>query len=152
MSARAFERAEDLAVVPRGPAAVDEAAGVVGAAEAAAAEARDERLGEPLAPATMKDDFAVSGQKSQEGLIQDGTDQVQCLHVHGLCICTHIPDQASSVRGAPRLKRCSRHRRRGRSAENSACGSRMGVAAQAFTLLHAARYYSRLREVKTLGR
>ena len=50
MSARALERAEDLAVVPRGPAAVDEAAGVVGAAEAAAAEARDERLGGPLAP------------------------------------------------------------------------------------------------------
>ena len=58
MSARALERAEDLAVVPRGPAAVDEAAGAVGAAEAAAAEARDERLGGPLAPATMKDDVA----------------------------------------------------------------------------------------------
>ena len=58
MSARALERAEDLAVMPIGPAVVDEAAGVVGAAEAAAAEARDERLGEPLAPATMEDDFA----------------------------------------------------------------------------------------------
>ena len=58
------------------------------------AEARDGRLDEPLAPATMKNDFAVSGQTSQEGLTQNGTDQAQY-------ICAYIPDQASSVTGAP---------------------------------------------------
>ena len=43
------------------------------------AEARDGRLDEPLAPATMKNDFAVSGQKSPEGLTQNVADQVQCI-------------------------------------------------------------------------
>ena len=78
MRARARALALDFGA---SPVPNDESAYPADALSDAVAEARDGRLDEPLAPATMKNDFAVSGQKSQEGLIQYGTDQVQCMHV-----------------------------------------------------------------------
>ena len=59
------------------------AVGVVDAAEAAAAEARDERLGEPLAPATMKDDFSFCARSLRGYMVTDSRSVRtvnMCLH------------------------------------------------------------------------